>query len=246
MFIQSQFLRHQCEDVIMLIHYCQTIFDEATRNVAVSAEMQIMLAGTNNPATLFNAASESIGNSIITNELGIADFWIQPGEYRFVCGEFEIDNITISDATGPIRTIECPVVSGVVTIDLNKGGDFYTIADANITQVDIINRPKNGVLCKFEWRITQNGTGNFSLTPPAGTVWRNGAALGINQAANSLTALEISFTDGAETTPNYHFSRLNFEAGAVTAPTGGGTIDAESRAAINSLILLLQERGIAL
>lgn len=230
----------------MLIHYYQTIYDYGAKTVAANTEIQVMLAGSNSPATLFSEAGVALGNTVATSELGIADFWIQPGEYRLICGEAEMDNITIADATGPIKTVECPVESGVVTIDLNNGGDFYTIADADITELNIVNRPQNGVLCKFEWRITQDDSGNHTLTPPINTTWLNGVTLDLNLGANSLTTLEISFTNGGDADPAYHFAKRSFTAESIAAPSGGTVIDAESRATITEIISALQKRGIVL
>lgn len=96
------------------------------------------------------------------------------------------------------------------TVDPANGNIHTLTLDANLTLT--LTGPASGVGCSILLKLTQDGTGGFTVTWPGSVVWPDGVAPTIDPTAGAVTFVTLFTTDGG--TIWYGF-----------AAGGGATID---------------------
>lgn len=98
-------------------------------------------------------------------------------------------------------------VSGVLTIDLSTGNDFYTTLTENITSVVVTNPSPTGKKCSFTLEITQDGAGGaYTYVHPSGTIVAGGVTYTMTTSNNAVDEL-VYTTRNAGTTWKLDFSQ---------------------------------------
>lgn len=91
------------------------------------------------------------------------------------------------------------IASGAVNIDCSLG-DYFTLAmTANVTSVTFSNLPAAGTAQTIMVQITQDGTGNRTMTMPSSFDWASGTVGTLSTAANARDVLALTTFDQGTT-----------------------------------------------
>lgn len=89
--------------------------------------------------------------------------------------------------------------SNTVTLDLSLSDTFTVLADQDITTVTITGWPATGTGRGFMLIVTQDGTGNRTITWPGAVKWAGGAAATLSTAGNARDRFAFFSEDGGAT-----------------------------------------------
>jgi len=90
--------------------------------------------------------------------------------------------------------------SGVLTIDLTTGNDFYTTLTENVSSIVINNPSPTGKKCSFILEITQDGaSGAYTVAQPASVIVPGGGAPTISTGNNAVDELTYRTRDAGTT-----------------------------------------------
>ena len=86
--------------------------------------------------------------------------------------------------------------SGVLTIDLSTGNDFYTTLTENITSIVISNPPASGLRGEFALEITQDAVSSFTVAQPGSVIVVGGATYAMSSGNDAIDDLTYRTRDG--------------------------------------------------
>jgi hypothetical protein len=101
--------------------------------------------------------------------------------------------IARTTVTGSAQTTPVAVTfsATAMTVDCTLSNVFSTTFTANVTTAPTISNPQNGQT--INWFITQDATGNRTMTWPSSFRWPTGATRTLSTAANSVDLLVATY-----------------------------------------------------
>lgn len=90
-------------------------------------------------------------------------------------------------------------VSGVLTLDMTTGNEFYITLTENITSIVITNPPASGLRGEFSLEITQDAVSSYTVAQPSSVIVVGGATYAMSTGNNALDELSYRTRDGGTT-----------------------------------------------
>ena len=105
--------------------------------------------------------------------------------------------LALADGGGKETLSTVASASGAVTLNLSAGNVFNVTLTGNTTFS--FAGATNGLACSFGLYLTQDATGNRTITWPAGVKWAGGAAPTLTLTANATDLLVFESLNGGTT-----------------------------------------------